>query len=452
MCRDRTEGGRRCPHDTTEARRNRRQNSKIVDIYEDSVIEGVTPEANAVENTSNPSVVITKAKTVLSEYNDIQARIGPAPTVPLWHSTKLSNDEILAEQKLIELGDTIEELAIANGCPTEEEIIDESAWIEDNQIELKQKAAVLSNKFRSETGITVDYKNGEYSFAARGWYKTIDEAVEQYNEWRGENLDVEKARASFEEYKGKREELYSEMDTRITSLNAMISDRSDAYRKALSDIGVEFAGADDLTFKSETEGSDTLVRNQVALYPKAWIDNSNSLKKKLSVKEIPGERAGYDEKTGMLVYDAAQDGDSIMMHELGHRMEQANPEISEAERRFLNRRAGFVDYHAGKTLRLPEFSPVNRNAKEQGYPQAGFANDYTAKVYDIGKYTDTPAKRAKYIEKHGETKGSGFYEVLTMGVETTFYGKNGAGVGIDGMKKDPEHTRFVLGLFASTAK
>lgn len=451
MCRDVEHGGRRCPNDGATARRNRRRNAKLVKEHEDNTIGGVTPDVTEINGASSAENIVERARVVIGEYNDIQKRIGSEPKIPHWHSNKLTDDEILAEQKLIELGDVVEELATKYGYPSDEEIVSESMWIEDNQSRIRKMGYNLASEFHSKTGIGVNYDNDEYVFSFYNKYNNLEEAIKEHNSNRREDSNLDNAYASFEEYKSKREELYSYWDTRVDSLSKMINSRSDAYRKALEDIGVEFAGTDDLEVVA-TSPLELSVRKQATLYPKSWVENSNKMKKKLEAKYEKGEGANYHYGQGVITADPDVDDDSIMTHELGHRMEHANRDIGEAERRFLNRRAGFVDYYSGKRDKKPQEASINGYKEDIGYPEAGFAINYSSRVYDFNKTNNTPEKRKEYIDKQGSLKGKGFYEVLTTGMESTFFGRHGGGVGMNHMKKDAEHTRFILGLLASTAK
>jgi hypothetical protein len=127
--------------------------------------------------------------------------------------------------------------------------------------------------------------------------------------------------------------------------------------------------------------------------------------------------------------DPAQRGDgdsnvsySTSTHEMAHRFEKVVPGIGEMEEAFLKRR---TTAESGKREDLVDLYPGSR-AREVARPD-DFVNAYIGKEYG--------------------RKNS--HEVLSVGVESVFAGRNGGLVGAGRYDADTDHRAFVLGTLAT---
>lgn len=122
-------------------------------------------------------------------------------------------------------------------------------------------------------------------------------------------------------------------------------------------------------------------------------------------------------------------------HELGHRMEVANPHLARVCREFVRRRASDDNGDMPRPIRY-------RRDKQDVYPD-NFVSAYVGKLYGDAPHT----------------------EVLTTGMEALFHGRYGAGEGLgtatddydrsDGSKMlaaDRDHLNMVLGLLLTAPK
>ena len=113
------------------------------------------------------------------------------------------------------------------------------------------------------------------------------------------------------------------------------------------------------------------------------------------------------------------DSPSTMLHEMTHRMEYMNADISEAARAWRDDRAGDEE----KSL---IYDKKPGKPAEVGY-RDGFADHYIGKVYGSSPFT----------------------EVVTMGMEMLMFDRHGGFTGNDSYKADPGHRDFMLGLLAT---
>lgn len=116
----------------------------------------------------------------------------------------------------------------------------------------------------------------------------------------------------------------------------------------------------------------------------------------------------------------------VALHEFAHRVEHANPHVTGYEDAFLRRRAGLL---STSTTPAETMSAINGASTERGYKD-NFPTHYMGKVYS----------------------GSNYREILSMGMESLFAGKNGGFVGLESHNADPDYKKFILGVLASSAK
>lgn len=450
MCRDKNNGGRRCPHDNNTARRNRRVNAKKKLELKDDVVEQAESYTLNVETSLSPEVekVINDVKSDIDKYNSLKLYTPKEKKELPHHTTPTTTKERKADTLIINAGIKIEELAQHFGCPAE------SDWEENikerDNIEKKYDDIFVSMAHRMSNTLCWDIevdspdrrrfvlngRNMPESWAHDSNYKLLKDS--------GITSDGNQFMKEYEELatykKNKRDELLENEN----KYDEIAKKRGQAYREALERVGVEFAGTDDLKFNTDysNEYKEKLAKAG-SYYPKAWVDKSNNHKVGLDLI-VKGNRANF--YSGRIQISAGEK-ESVVVHELGHRMEWVNYNIGEAQRRFIARRSGLNAYHDKEVRKQPKTHTLYANTSERGYGD-NFSSSYIGKVYDV-QSARTMADMKKY---NIAATGDAHYEVLTTGMEATFFGRYGGNLGVDGYKRDKEHTHFILGLLATANK
>lgn len=129
----------------------------------------------------------------------------------------------------------------------------------------------------------------------------------------------------------------------------------------------------------------------------------------------------------ILVGDDA--GMRVSMHEFAHRVENTTPVIAAYEDAFLKRRTGHLPVDDTTEVEPEKLTSIYSGKREMGYKD-NFPNHYMGKVYS----------------------GSNYREILSMGMESLFAGKNGGLAGMGNEVADPDYKKFILGVLASSAK
>lgn len=170
--------------------------------------------------------------------------------------------------------------------------------------------------------------------------------------------------------------------------------------------GVSFAKGSSREMRAHV---DSAAKN----YPAKWVELSNDMGE-IKVKKV--KRGYYCHKDQVLAVSGSGDAArSTALHELGHRMERVVPGLREAEAKFYASRT------EGEPLRwLGDF-----------YPGCGYSKREVARKDD---FTDA------YM---GKDYGGNAYELFSMGVEGTFFGKYRL------WQDDPEYVDFILGVLAT---
>lgn len=147
---------------------------------------------------------------------------------------------------------------------------------------------------------------------------------------------------------------------------------------------------------------------------KSHISTSWERKAELTVTRDTITRVGRD------------DGFRVAMHEFSHRVEHTTPVVAGYEDAFLSRRAGHLP-QTNPSGEQETLTAIYEGKKEMGYKD-NFPSHYMGKVYDHS-----------------------YREIMSMGMETLFAGTNGAFVGMQGYKADPDYKKFILGVLASSS-
>lgn len=156
-------------------------------------------------------------------------------------------------------------------------------------------------------------------------------------------------------------------------------------------------------------------------YPSAWIAKSNGANPLSIIYEK--DRAYYQPATGKVALTPEQfkklGSNSTATHEVMHRMESTNPDVTRAEWAFIARRSGPDGVAANKGPRkLSDLGSVPYADHEIAYEDE-FSNPYMGKVYRLAP--------------------DSAYEAMSMGVEGVFHGA---------YDMDPDYRAFVIGTLA----
>lgn len=283
---------RRCPSDTSEARRLRWQKAKAAGRY--------APLATLPPLYNPPSIVIdnTEVFSVESLKEDIKVLRG-------------LTDDVLIDQKLIRIGQGVEYLAESKyGSPTDHELYlnieketnERVALLEALQSNQAAEWAVvedLRNKLQA-TGIDrnshpiISERSAAWKLAYPEMYKAYEEATVLYD----------KATTTFSDAR------WNSPKPQSLPFGIMLVKRNEAIKKALNEIGVVFANPDTLLISKDShKGAVKSLKNALQFYPQAWVDNSNEdvqnggvwLRIKRSVKKRGAHYNSYKEQKGFYV-------------------------------------------------------------------------------------------------------------------------------------------------------
>jgi hypothetical protein len=442
MCRDKDHAGNRnnvrCDCDTSEARQARRERARLraqfgavgegpaaIDFTTNANApaqgQAEAPAAEAIVEPLTRGQALAAAQGALSAYQQVAADLIIRETPPR-HDVPLRDTQVEAEARIVELGKAVEALAVFHGAPSEQEWeMAQAKWEAAHEVRVAERDAVRAEFARIDRAYKVaPLRPTNESFASKA------EAREARNAY----VTVHNAAMR----KFDREDVPHE----DPALAKLIARRADAFKGALSELGVEFASGKNLTYRIDKPRpkAEKNLRKAIEYYPDAWVTKAqlrDAVENRTLRAFQQGSRAHYEPSTNRIRLSTAAERD--LAHELGHYLEGANRELGEAERAFIHRRSGLLAHHQNPAeAKKPIQRAISRG--ERGY-QGGFAHNYVGRIYPYD--LDDPRE-------------NGHYEVLTTGMEVAFFGRLGAGVGAGRFPKDAEHLSFTLGLLASSIK
>jgi hypothetical protein len=151
------------------------------------------------------------------------------------------------------------------------------------------------------------------------------------------------------------------------------------------------------------------------------------------VMYVKGPRKRVTNEVTSVVAELTYSGSGSMTHEMGHRMEDRNREISVATKAFLR----------GRTEGLP----LQRYHRSELVVQDEFAHQYIGMDYPGGHHTEVFSCGMEAVT-HGQFGGLRGQ----AGVDLTAAGGVSAAERMQPPRADPEHLALVLGLLASANK
>lgn len=296
MCRDRNTGQRRCPCDTSEARRLRRQNSAAKGSYAALVSEPVESKALLTVVPAEPYTVESIKKDIASLHTlaaEMKAQGADSSTIMLTYDKKLndigSGVEFLAETKY--------------GAPTDEELVSgvematlkaESAAL-DRRNEIRNTIELLDieeARIREELSVHADRETHPIIKERHAVWEEKD--PETYAAWQAK---VEEGRKMSQSMWGGSNTARNEI---IAARKELLEKRNEAMLSALKEVGVEFADPDSVEFSDDShKDAVKSLKNALPFYPQSWVDASNASNRvrPLRIKRSKG-RAHYSSSRG----------------------------------------------------------------------------------------------------------------------------------------------------------
>lgn len=290
MCRGNDHSGRRCPSDTSEARQLRRNNSTARTAYSSLTAEPVESKALPVE----PIEQVT-AESVRADIAGLdELRIG-------FRGTCINKDIIQTayDKQLNAIGTGVWQLAEEKyGAPTDEEL---KNIHDEKEKSLGDAADIKKAELKAELQTLYDrekeLKSKLFEIAS---FATHPDPSERNKLWEEQAPDTLKQLKTAQMEVFRAEIAVSNSHRHIASETAQavregLEKRNAAVKKALTEIGVEFANPDTLKF-SEDSHKDAVksLKKAIEYFPQQWVDNSNAYhhQTELRVKRSKG-RAHY---------------------------------------------------------------------------------------------------------------------------------------------------------------
>lgn len=451
MCRNIREGGRRCGCDNPTGRRQRRALTRM-----DALVTQYTLDSSAL-NTEHQTTSYSGNLQTVEEVKELVERL---------NAKDLQADEL--ETLACQIGSGVSRIAETvhdapdddtfNSLKEKYTVVQEVAKdVERNMTHVARLASQINQDFGLR--LSMNYKS------LRG--KALDKIPDETRKQELKEL-IEQTRLSVNQF------LRSDEINYQAEFKTLIQRRADGYRKALQDIGVEFASKEDLRFTPDSDERVAEAARKVMHYmPASWWKDEDEDEPAFDavLHPAPNFRPHYAHQNPRTVQeysDASKpasegwkmfmknekvwDGEDwktkpvrrwkrthtvesnqgtievgensledskIMIHELTHRAERLVPELYTAQEGFKSRRT-----------KGQKVEPIDGNENEPGY-RDNFVHHYMGRVYDHPNH-----------------------EILSTGLEGIFYGAHSGLTHEYGKttQPDPDHRSFVLGVMTLRGK
>lgn len=315
MCRDNNHGGRRCPNDTSEARRLRRANATAKARYrtvaaplKESEYLNPEPEISTPDNVSIETINtrIQELQDLKKYQNDLQMRLPNGNyKIDLTPEERLKESkEIVSklEQKVIEIGAEVNTLAQKRTGFTDElmqtklteaqkPLLDKFDKLETDLASFKEELTTKYQHYDPDT----PYVSRLLSLARQDGNETAEDDYKKLDDL---NYQVALAkREAADAARGQVEEV----------TNMLIANAKE-YRNVLAEVrplGGEIKIAENSASKEAK-----LMKEVAEVYPTAWIEASNN-SNSLRIKKTTG-RAHYNHSKAQITY-SVQDKINLMV-------------------------------------------------------------------------------------------------------------------------------------------
>lgn len=291
MCRDRTTGQRRCPCDTSEARRLRRQNSAAKGGYAVLVEE-------PVESKALPVVLPAEPYTTESVKAEI-ASLHTLATEMKSQNADSSTIMLAYDKKLNDIGAGVEYLAETKyGAPTDAELV---SAVEMATLKAEAAAVERRNEIRNKLELAnIEEARLREELSVHADRETHPIMRERFAVWEEKDPETYAAlQAKIEEGRELQKTLHSGPGRIRTEIIAarkeLLEKRNEAMLSALKEVGVVFANPDSIEFSDDSHADAVKsLKNALPFYPQSWVDASNASNRvrPLRIKRSKG-RAHY---------------------------------------------------------------------------------------------------------------------------------------------------------------
>jgi hypothetical protein len=347
MCRDNDHGGRRCPHDTSEARRIRRHKAQARAKYADVTATPATGAVSPVEAavaTPESTHSIDKVKSLKEEVAKLNADYADIVANPYgdWaqpgyeldgktytkaHEALIAIDEAL-ERRIIEAGDQVVNLSVERSGVSEtavqelvrselEEIVELKAKAENYKFTPEEEAEIARrrDKLESHKAEVEAFQNAHYDDYPHGGIDSFYGRLLNYTRY---NKDDVQAKALYLEYSKLQDkqtsltlalkEVENKAEMELTALKdrgrallrsggvahpevgKLLKSSAESYRAVLGEVR-EFGSRPHAFDKKSKKDKVAVLQRALDMYPSEWIEKS-AAGSNLLVK-YTGRRAHY---------------------------------------------------------------------------------------------------------------------------------------------------------------
>lgn len=455
MCRDVDGSGRRCPCDTSEARRLRRKKQAAVERNTDRAVQSpvaTEPSAHAVGTSSfaveTSEQQVKELRAALQQSRLDHDKFSKLPPNPMGVFTAVVNGErittrsraeILAkseafqEEQVSVLGQHVQSLVQKETGFTDSDI---RTVYESNRGKHVEDLKVINNrvieaKIAFLEKLPTDLQNArmgsQEKLAAAAEVLTQEEFAEASQAYSA-MVVVEDASSS------DKKELQNTIKYGDAVVRNMAAENLKTTRKVLASL--KPMGGEVKVDESSNTAFVPALQAAGALYPSDWVSASNDSPDAMIVRENAA-RGHYkaisagNSKPEMALHSEHNpfnevDGYRIAVHEFAHRLEHtADPFIFRMEEQFLKRRSTLPDGTREPLKKIVDLAEGDYGSDEVVYPD-NFTHVYMGKTYDVKNR-----------------------EILSMGMESVFCGTHGGLMGLNDYKPDPDMKNFILGMLAS---
>ena len=291
MCRAKDLENRRCPCDTSEARRLRRQNAAARSSYS-------ALATKPVEEKTLPVVVPEAPYTVESVKEDIAILQGLGAEL---RDSGADSTEIFTayDKKINAIGSGVEYLAETKyGAPKDEEMktaielatLKAEADADDRKNEARNKRALLEiEEDRLKQALLVHADATTHPVMKERWAVWEEKDPETFAAWKAKETEIGEAQRA----------IYGSHSRIQDDINAvrkeMLEKRNAAMKAALEEVGVQFADPESIQYSDDShKDAVKSLKNALSYYPQEWVDASNRMhhQRPLRIKRSQG-RAHY---------------------------------------------------------------------------------------------------------------------------------------------------------------
>jgi len=284
MCRDNDHGGRRCPADTSEARRLRRANAGARNDFKqlaapllETELTGHNEQPEAV-----PSITIDTIKETIAELDELKkydtqifmrtpSGEYSMPFESLSHRYAAQEANIPAmESKVIEIGAQVTSVALGRTGFTDEKI--QEVMVEEQRHFLKLHDEVEAELIAYQAELLTKYADPENP-SSSGWVLLRRAIIKDET-----NLEARADEAKYEALQKQKQEYNMEVQKalqgRSEQVLQMLKTNATTFTEVLGEIRP--LGGDIVVAENSAKREVKIMAEVAKVYPTAWIEDSNN--------------------------------------------------------------------------------------------------------------------------------------------------------------------------------